>query len=39
MTQTEIWQYLNVEAQKVTRTLTSLEKSGLKFIKKRKYKI
>ncbi len=28
MTQTEIWQYLNVEAPTVTRTLTRLEKSG-----------
>ncbi|WKA58927.1 MarR family transcriptional regulator [Planococcus shenhongbingii] len=28
MTQKEIWQYLNVEAPTVTRTLTRLEESG-----------
>lgn len=28
MTQTEIWQYMNVEAPTVTRTLTKLEQSG-----------
>lgn len=28
MTQTEIWQYLNVEAPTVTRTLSKLEESG-----------
>lgn len=28
MTQTEIWQYLNVEAPTVTRTIVRLEKSG-----------
>lgn len=28
MTQTEIWQYLNVEAPTVTRTLAKLEESG-----------
>lgn len=28
MTQTEIWQYLNVEAPTVTRTLVKLEKNG-----------
>lgn len=33
MTQTEIWQYLNVEAPTVTRTLTRLEKADGSFEK------